>query len=274
MNIASTHHALDRAIMLEPQGDGIYQGRTSADYANMIGPFGGATAATVMQALMLHPQRLGEVVALTLNYAGPVADGAFIIETRIVRTNRSTQHWTIELRQGSEVALTATAVSATRRDTWGGTELRFPGVVPPAAIAPMEPVEWAAWARNYDMRFMRGSPEGLPADGSGSKDSLSQLWIRDEPPRALDFASLTAICDAFFPRLFLRRPKMVPVGTVSLTIYFHADGNALAAQGTQPVLAVAQAQHFSQGYFDQSAQIWSKNGLPLATTHQVVYYKQ
>lgn len=270
---AQTRHVLDRAISLEAQGDDLYHGHTSADYANMIGPFGGATAATVMQALMLHPQRLGEVVALTLNYAGPVADGAFVIVTRIVRTNRSTQHWFIELRQGREVALTATAVTATRRETWGDTELRFPGVVPPAAIAPMPPVAWAAWTKNYDMRFMRGGPEGLPTDGSGSADSLSHLWIRDEPPRPLDFASLTAICDAFFPRLFLRRPKMVPIGTVSLTIYFHADSAALAAQGAAAVLAVAQGQHFGQGYFDQSAQIWSRSGVPLATTHQVVYYK-
>lgn len=266
-------HVLDHAIALEAQGDGIYHGRTSVDYANMIGPFGGATAATVMQALMLHPQRLGEVVALTLNYAGPVADGAFIIDTRIVRTNRSTQHWFIELRQGEDVALTATAVSATRRDTWGDTELRFPGLVPHEAIAPMAPLEWAAWTKNYEMRFMRGGPDGLPADGSGSNDSLSQVWIRDEPPRPLDFASLTAICDAFFPRLYLRRPTLVPVGTVSLTIYFHADSATLAEQGTAPVLAVAQGQHFSQGYFDQSAQIWNRRGIPLATTHQIVYFK-
>lgn len=266
-------HALDRAVALDSRGDGIYHGHTSADYGNMIGPFGGATAATVMQALLQHPQRLGEVVALTLNYAGPIADGAFVITTRIMRTNRSTQHWIVELSQGEDIALTATAVTATRRATWGDTELRFPGVVPPAAIAPMAPLEWAAWTKNYDMRFLRGSPEGLPTDGSGATDSLSQLWIRDEPPRTLDFVSLTAICDAFFPRLFLRRPAMVPVGTVSMTIYFHADSAMLSEQGTHPVLAVAQGQHFGQGYFDQSAHIWSRNGQPLATTHQVVYYK-
>ena len=81
--------------------------------------------------------------------------------------------------------------------------------------------------------------------------------MRDEPPRPLDFASLASLCDSFFPRIFVRRREIVPIGTVSLTTYFHADAATLAAQGERHVLGSARALNFRYGYFDQSAEVWS-----------------
>ena len=60
-------HPFNRAIALEPLGEHDWQGHTSADYANFIGPYGGITAAQMVQAVMVHPQRLGEPVAFTIN---------------------------------------------------------------------------------------------------------------------------------------------------------------------------------------------------------------
>jgi len=39
------------------------------------------------------------------------------------------------------------------------------------------------------------------------------------------------------------------------------------------VLCTAHANRFSLGYFDQSAQLWTRDGALLATTHQIVYFK-
>ena len=61
---------------------------------------------------------------------------------------------------------------------------------------------------------------------------------------------------------------------MSLNIYFHVDAGTLAEQGTDALLAVARANVFSQGYFDQEGQIWGRGGRLLATTHQVVWYKE
>lgn len=93
------------------------------------------------------------------------------------------------------------------------------------------------------------------------------------PARALDFAALSALSDVFYPRVFLRRGRMLPAGTVSLTTYFHVDGAELAGHGTDYVLASAHAQRFARGYFDQTAQIWGRDATLLATSHQIVYYK-
>src|SRR3990167_5053195 len=95
-------HAFDAAIALAPQGEGAWQGRTSPAYANMIGPFGGITAAQALNAVLQHPQRLGEPVAFTVNFAAALGDGPFLALARPARTNRSSQPWGVEMRQGEQ----------------------------------------------------------------------------------------------------------------------------------------------------------------------------
>ena len=106
---STTLHPFDQAIALELQPDGHWLGHTSPAYANMVGPYGGITAAQMLNAVLLHPQRLGDPLALTVNYAAGVADGPFVLQARPARTNRSTQHWVIELLQDGQSVATATA---------------------------------------------------------------------------------------------------------------------------------------------------------------------
>lgn len=271
---ASPLHSFDDAIALEPVGDHRYAGRTTEAYWNMIGPFGGITAATLLQAALLHPERLGDPIALTVNFAGPIAEGAFLIEARPSRTNRSTQHWNLTLWQNGEVATTGSAVFAVRRDTWQCDEAVFPDVPGAQDIEPM-PTGFAPvrWLKSYEIRPVRGAKPDAPA-GTEHPDSLTQFWLRDHPARTPDYAAIAAWCDSFYPRIFLKRAGFVPAGTVSLTTYFHADSTALAALGDRHALGSARAQVFRQGFFDQSAQIWSPERKLLASSHQVVYFKQ
>jgi acyl-CoA thioesterase len=265
-------HPFDSAIALQPQQGGGCMGRTSAAYANMIGPYGGITAAQCINAVLQHPQRLGDPVALTINFAAAVADGEFEIRPRAARTNRSTQHWTVEMLQQGEVVVTATVVTALRRQTWGGHEARMPQV-PTAGDTPRTARHGVEWLHRYDMRFLEGM---IPSSWKGEQQdsSLSRLWVRDEPPRPLDFASLTALADVFFPRVWLRRARLTAIGTVSMSVYFHADAPTLAQVGSGHLLVQAQGQGFGGGYFDHSGQLWDASGTLLATTHQVVYYKE
>jgi len=275
MTTSDPTHVFDAAIALAPAADGHgignYSGHTHPAYANMVGPFGGVIGAALLNAIMQHPQRLGDPLSLTVHFAAPLADGGFSVQARAVRTNRSTQHWYVELLQDDGVAAFATAVTAVRRDTWHALDAVFPAAPPSDSIAPAPAIARAAWTACYEMRFVDGIP-GAPGSESASSESL--LWIRDQPPRPLDFLSLSAICDAFFPRIFVRRPQWVPIGTVALTTYFHADAVQLAAQGSTPLLGRARALNFRKGFFDQTAEVWSGTGELLATTHQVVYYKE
>ncbi|MET0961783.1 MAG: thioesterase family protein [Noviherbaspirillum sp.] len=266
-------HVFDAAIALQPQGGDNYTGHTSPAYGNMVGPFGGAIGATLLNAIMLHPARLGDPLSLTVHFAAPIADGAFSVHARAMRTNRSTQHWLVELWQDEQVAAFATAITAVRRDTWSGTDADFPLVPPVDSVAPAPAHPRAAWTACYEMRFIAGMPVPGQA-GTGGHPSETRLWIRDQPPRPLDFLSLAAICDAFFPRIFLRRAQWTPAGTVALTTYFYADAEQLGAHGDAPLLGVARGLQYGKGFFDQSAEVWTASGVLLATSHQVVYFKE
>ena len=267
----TTLHPFDQAIALELQPDGHWLGHTSPAYANMVGPYGGITAAQMLNAVLLHPKRLGDPLALTVNYAAGVADGPFVLQARPARTNRSTQHWVIELLQDGQSVITATAITAQRRDTWGADDEPMPTCPAPADVPSLRVAAPVVWFDRYETKPITG-PLPVTWDGS-SQNSLSQLWVRDQPARPLDFASITALADIFFPRVWRRRATHVPAGTVSMTVYFHAGAAQLAATGTGFVLAQARAQAFRNGFFDQTAQLWNETGEMLVTSHQIVYYK-
>lgn len=276
-------HPFERAIALQPAAaapgaPARLAGQTSAAYANMVGPYGGVTAAQALQAVMLHPDRLGEPVAFTGNFAAALADGAFSVEAVPARTNRSTQHWTITMRQadaggGEDVVFTATAVTAVRRPTWEATDAVMPAAPAPEAVPRVPAQTRVAWLNRYDMRWFEG-PMPSAWDGAEQPHSRTRMWVRDEPPRRLDFPGLLALCDVFYPRVWLRRATLTPIGTVSLSVYFHATGAELHALGTDHLLAEAHGQRFFAGYFDQSGVLWSRAGRLLASTHQLVYFKE
>lgn len=273
-------HPFDTAVALTPLDaatPGRFSGASSPAYWNMVGPFGGTTAATAMQSVMQHPALLGEPIALTVNYASALGPGPFTVQATPVRTNRSTQHWTVALYQpdaaGVEcVVMTATAVTAARRQTWGSDDTPMPAVSRPAAVPRRVLKGGVAWIERYEMRPVTGLiPEVWDGSGEGS---LTRLWVRDDPPRPLDFASLSALADVFFPRVWLRRATLVPVGTVSMTVHFHAGSAQLAQSGDAYLLGQAQAQAFRDGFFDQTAQLWDESGVLLLTTSQIVYFKE
>ena len=276
----TTQHIFDKALALHHSDIrvGHFTGMTSPDYWNMVGPFGGTTAAVVLQSVLRHPDLLGAPIALTVNYAAAIEAGAFDVQATAVRTNRSTQHWTVQITQAGasgapQVTTTATVVTAARRETWSTNDLPMPPVPGPEQTERMTiGPKGVAWIGQYDMRPVRGS---IPTqwDGGG-EHSETMLWLRDADPRPLDFPALASMSDMFYPRVWLRRAKPVPAGTVSITTYFHADASHLAEIGCGYLLGRAVGQQFQNGFFDQSAQLWSQAGALLATSNQIVYFKE
>jgi acyl-CoA thioesterase len=271
-------HAFDAALKLDALAPGRYTGHTSADYWNMVGPFGGCTAATVLQAVLSHPELLGAPLSITVNFAAALAQGPFEVQLHAARTNRSTQHWTAAIVQNDAqdqpvVVTTATVITAVRRETWSLSDLPMPSVPRPAEAPAMRYDKAMAWLDHYELRPVSGV---IPQtwDGRQHDHSVSQLWMRDQPPRPLDFCSLLALSDIFYPRVWLRRAIRVPAGTVSITTYFHAGEKELQATGSGYLLGQARGQEFRNGFFDQSAQLWNEAGTLLCTSHQIVYFKE
>src|SRR6266699_1704589 len=156
--LTKSSHLFDDATRVTA-GDSRWQGHTSPDYWAFVGPFGGATAATILRALIDHPQRSGDPLALTVNFCAPIAQGAFDLDVRLVKANRSTQHWCVELTQGgTDVATLATAVFAERRPSWSHQPAEFPKAKPLEQILPYPKVA-APWVKQYDFRFVDGDPD-------------------------------------------------------------------------------------------------------------------
>jgi hypothetical protein len=61
---------------------------------------------------------------------------------------------------------------------------------------------------------------------------------------------------------------------VTLTTYFHASGEVLAANGAAPILGVADAKIFHDNFADQDISLWTADGVLLATGVQVAWYRE
>ena len=105
------------------------------------------------------------------------------------------------------------------------------------------------------------------------RSARSVLWLRDAEPRPLDFLSLAAMSDAFFGRIFQVIGRLPPFGTISMTTHFHAAAEELAAHGSAPLAAVADARVFHRSFCDQTGELYGAGGQLLATTSQVAYFK-
>lgn len=262
-------HAFDAAVATRP-GDGGSVAAVHPGWGNMVGPFGGITAATVAAEIARHAEATGRLAALTVNFLAPLGDGEWELDARPARTNRSNQHWIVTASQGGSAVLTATAVTAADREAWERTEAEMPPVPDPQSVAPARIPFPLPWLEHYEMRFVSGPVPLAPSEVGG--DSESVLWLRHIDPRPWDAPGIVAASDAFFPRVFRRLGPQVPAGTVTLTTYVHATAAELASEDAF-VLLRATASRYSRGMFDQRGEVWGRGGALLATTHQLVYFK-
>lgn len=267
-------HPFDDAIRLDPDGEGRYAGRTTPAYANMAGPYGGITAAVLMNAVLGDPRRMGDPVAQTVNYCGAIADGPFQIATRLERAGKYTQHWSLVLAQQGQVRTTATIVCGTRGAVFSHHDTDMPQVPPPHEVSAIPTPAPLKWLDAYDMRYIGGMPEFATAPFDELRDSASLVWVADRPPRPLDHAAIASIADCFLPRIVKARGIMVPLGTVSLTTYFHAAAPEIAALGPGPLLGAARSKRMHANFFDQHMELWSRDGTLVATGAQVAWYRE
>jgi acyl-CoA thioesterase len=267
-----TAHPFDRATQVTAV-DGRWRGMASEDYFAFVGPFGGATAATMLRAIMAQPECAGDPLSVTVNFCAPVASGSFDLGVRLMKATRSTQHWMVELHQNNEIAAFMTAVFATRRPSWSHQPAIMPDAPPFDQVELLPGSVVAPWAQQYQFRFVENAPQYGKTPNDTPASAYSRMWLSDTMPRPIDFLSLLSMSDSFFARIFHVLGTIVPIGTVSLTTVFHADASDLAAENITMVLGAADANIFHKSFSDQTGELWSPRGRLLATTSQTVYFK-
>jgi acyl-CoA thioesterase len=260
--------ALGESLALTPNGDSGWIGRADPRFEAIVGTFGGWTAALLLNAVVGEPRRTGQVVASTVNFISAVVPNSELnIRTELLGGGSSVQQWRVEMRSdGDTVNAVAMVTTASRRETDGFAALDMPDVAPPEQAGdPSQPP--GPFGERMDFRPLYG----YPPFGWGRPDSRS--WVREKSGRSIDVVQLALLSDAYPPRIFNFSDAPRPFATLTLSVYFHADEDQLAALGDDYVLNDATATQAASGIVGQQAQLWSRDGLLLATTEQLGSYR-
>jgi acyl-CoA thioesterase len=265
-------HAFDLSTALErATGEGPdarFTGAATPHFKNIIGPYGGWSAAILAKGLIEAAGPEMELVSITTDFLAGAREGPVALDVVCDRGGKNTQFWHASLTaQGdSNPSNRAMGILSRRRETIRWTEGSRPDAPAPEdcdrANLPM------AWSRTVEMRPTRSPP--FHRDDNRT-DSLA--WIRLDPARPLDAVALVALADTPTPRLFHVTGEFGMVATVSMTVYLHASPEDYAAVGSDYMLVETTAARGGRGFYDQHARIWSRDGRLLATTQQIVWYK-
>ncbi len=268
-DLAAAAYDFDDALSLTADGPRQWASKIDKRYWNAIGPWGGWTAALLLKAVLAEADHAGTPVAMTVNLMGGLSEEPLSLTTRPARQGRSMEFWSSELMQGEGSAAMAMVTLGQRRDTLSAHEADVPLAPAPETLPRPERRAGLSFGAMFESRFVSGQVP-FQSEG-GSTATLS--WARDAQERPLDYVLLAALADVFAPRIFYRSPERRPVSTVSQTIYFHATPSELATVGGDFILAEARARRFESGFFDQTGSLWSRDGVLLATTEQLCWFK-
>jgi len=267
-------HLFDEAIDLKRIREGddfvVFSGTAHPAFTNMIGPFGGWSAAILAKAMMVSAGEDMELVSITTDFMAGVEEGPIEIETRCDRAGRSTEFWSARLtgNDGQVLGTRATGILSRRRDTISWTEGQCPKVPDPESCERFEvPM---AWTKTLEIR--NASHQAFKLN-KPTEDMNSSAWVRIDPPRTLDAAALVALADTPTPRLFLALGRPDVISTVSMTVYIHASKEDFAKTCDDYLLVDTDGARGHRGFYDQHARMWSRDGRLLATTQQIVWYK-
>ncbi len=257
---------IGEALTLRPDGDGRWLAHADPDHQSITGMFGGWTAGVLLGAAMRSSDSGAAPSALTVNFLGAVPPGHdVLVTTAHIGGGRSINHWRAEMHSmdGDEVLATSLVSMTTRRPSEPHLQAQMPVAPDPADLE----------------RIFAPSPQGLNSDiraVSGeynSGDSRSSGWVRDVSGRPLDHLLLAYFADQYAPRSFFWGEGFRPSATISMSVYFHATEEELAAVGDDYILNEATGTRAEQSTSGQQARLWSRDGILLATTEQLCWYR-
>lgn len=258
--------SIGESLALRPDGDGRWIAHADPDHQSITGMFGGWTAGVLLGAVSQAADGPAKPSAMTVNYLGAIPPGDDIVVTADhLGGGRSIDHWRAEVQPTSGKAVLATALVAltNRRESEPHQQLQMPDAPDPAGLK----------------RIFAPPPQGLQSDirqvtgEYDSGDTRGLIWVRDASGRPLDHLLLAYLADQYAPRSFFWGGGPSPSATISMSVYFHATDDELAAVGDDYVLNEATGTRGEHSTSGQQARLWSRDGALLATTEQLCWYR-
>jgi acyl-CoA thioesterase len=256
---------LDAALALEPVGDGLWRVHADPDHESISAMFGGWTAAVLLRAVIVTAASDAHPCAATVNFVRPVVPGSDVtISATRLGGGRSLEHWRADLHAADgELLATSLIVLSHRRESDPHVQFAMPAVPEPEGLEQIH----APGPQGQQTEIRQVSGEW------GSGNTRGCLWARDAAGRALDHLQLAYLADQYAPRSFFWGVGMRPSATITLSVHFHATADELAAVGTDYVLNEATGTRGEQSTSGQQARLWSRDGVLLATTEQLCWYR-
>jgi len=258
--------SLEDALALYATGEGSYRAYADPDNEAGTGMFGGWTAALLLKSVLCDPRAEGEAAALNVNYIRRIPPKSELTVTCAqLGGSQSVSTWRAEIFVESREAPSATAniVLANKRDSDSFTERKPPEAPDPHSLPMIHPP--ASFGQRVDMRAWR-----IPF---GQENSHSAHWIRERSGHPIDHVLLAYLADAYPPRILTRSPGMRPSSTLTLSAYFYASADELAAIGDDFILSEAVGTRAAASIIGSQLNMWNRSGALLATSEQLCWFK-
>lgn len=258
----------DTDTALVAGGEGVFEGRVSADWAIIMGANGGHLAAMILRAMQLTvPEPGWEPRTLTVHFARAPKDEPFTITTTVERTGRTMANVSARMTQNGKLVVLGIGILSASREGPEFSDISMPEVPPPDGSENVADRMDFAFGRNFDFRVAYGSPN----EGDADRAELG-VWMRLREPRAVDHLAATQLLDAFAPAVFAKMGrggggKAVP--TVEMTFHYR---ETLPVPSDEPGawhLGIFRTQTARGGFIEEDGWLWNENGILVAQARQL-----
>ncbi|MGH9275386.1 MAG: acyl-CoA thioesterase, partial [Acidimicrobiales bacterium] len=229
------------------------------------GPNGGYLAAIVLRAVLAEAAAADRRPrSMTLHYLRPPVEGPCEVEVVEERAGRGLTTLSARLRQDGRDCILALVALGVDRPGPAIHHHAPPTVRPPAEIPPRADGATVGpdipFRHRFDLRPAIGS---LPFETG--PEALTGGWIRTVEDDPLDEVLLAAITDSWPPAVFSTMELPVGVPTVELTVHFRN----LPTGESSWCLVRFRTLEVSEGYLEESGEVWSADGRLLAESRQL-----
>lgn len=254
---------------LSPVGPGRWTAVASPDWLNPErGVWGGYAIGLCIRIVEAERDAFGEPLSLTLTYAAPLPGGRLDVTTRRLRQGRSVGIWSVEMRPAgsTEICVHGMISTAQRPSSRPFVLARMPETPPPEALPVQARRGCKAQRDAFEWRSLESDPPSL---GDAAR---TLAWVRARDG-GMDKALLGILTDASPPRVMHGLGTAVLNTTLSLTVYFLASSEQLAAIEGDSILVDYDGGVGNAGASNERSSYWSRSGELLATSDQLVWYR-
>lgn len=237
------------------------------------GLWGGYPIGLCIRVLEAEPDAVGQVLSLTLTYAAALPSGELDVRTRRLRQGGSIGVWEVVISPADAglVGVHGVVTLARRPQTPPFAFMTMPDAPDPESVPSHDfsAMPWRpGWATVFDRRFVDGFP---PTVGGGAN---SLAWVRSQFG-PMDRALLGMVADTSPPRaIYAFGHGRVRTTTLSLSTYQYATAEELAEVGQDFILAHCEGVVGGHGASGERSSYWRRDGTLLATSEQLVWYRE